>query len=111
MLLIEAYALLQGQTERLEDPMFYYALIFALVYFTSTYFLFTLEGKPIRRRAFSWAQSFIFHYCLFLGAAIFLYRSDEKLDVLVLLSPEFVVGTLSLIGFFVSRKDLRVSHA
>lgn len=111
MLLIEAYALLRGQSERLEDPMFYYAVIFALVYLTSAYFLFTLEDKPIRRRVFSWAQSFIFHYCLFLGAAIFLYMSNEKFDVLVLLSPEFVVGTLSLVGFFVSRKDMRVSHA
>ncbi len=111
LLIIGFYGLFPGQFEILEEPMFYFGVILALGYFISAYFLITLEGKAIHRRLYSWLQSFIFHYCIFMGAAVYLYYSNKDIEALVLLSPEVLVGTLSLIGYFVSRQGQGKNHA
>ena len=111
VIVLGAIAVFKGQYELLAEPTFYVVALVGMAYVASAYLLFTIEGKSIRRRVFSWFQSFAFHVLLFLGFAVYLYTINQNLEVLVLLSAELVIGFLSLLGYFYSKQSLGVGHA
>ena len=111
VLVLGGIAVYQGEFGLLKEPLFYLGAFVAVAYGTSVYFLLTIEGKVIRHRLISWFQSFIFHYSLFVGIGIYLNSQNESLDILVLLSPELVVGTLSILGFVVTKFESGEAHA
>jgi hypothetical protein len=47
------------------------AIVISIVYIYSVYLVATLPGKSIKRRAYSWSFSIIFHLCLLVYLGVF----------------------------------------
>lgn len=85
-------------SEIFTDPSTLLLFLFLLIYFGSVYLLLSIEGKSLQRRFLSWLQSAFFHTVIVAGAAVYLYVDTKDLAPLIFLTPEILIGILSMIG-------------
>lgn len=81
--------------EIMDDPFLFKALIIAVMYVVSIYFVATLPGKSERRRAASWVASIVFHSGLLIYLGAF---NDWGATIFIVGLVETIILILSTIG-------------